>query len=206
MNNKVIVFGGTGDVGQVIVQKLLDKGELVSVLTRTPREDKMSLNYVLGNVLDFEIVEKAIEEGDKIIIALGLNNSSWDTMSKGTENIIRAMKKNGATRLVCLSAQGAGDSWDYMPDEFKEMVLGNEILSASFKDHGIQEDIVKHSNLEWTIVRPTEIIDEMEKGTFTVNKPNHNSTYQISKYDVAEFIVNELTDKKYIKQTVMITD
>ena len=116
------------------------------------------------------------------------------------------MKKKGAKRLICLSAQGAGDSWNYMPDEFKEMVLSNDILNASFKDHTIQEGFIKQSDLDWTIVRPTEIINDKESGTFTINRPTENSRFQISNSDVAQFIVTELTEEKYLHQVAMITD
>jgi putative NADH-flavin reductase len=206
MKSKIIVFGGTGDVGQIVVQKLLENGQSVCVLTRQEKETQTNLTFQVGNVLDLKTVEKIINQDDKIIVALGFNNSSLDTMSKGTANIISAMKKNGAKRLVCLSAQGAGDSWDYMPDEFKKMVLGNEILKASFKDHGIQEEIVKKSQLTWTIIRPTEITGSEETSTFTINNPSETSTYQISKFDVAHFIVAEISEDNYLNQIAMITN
>lgn len=203
---KVIVFGGTGDVGQIIVKKLRDRGQKVCVLTRQMKEAQTNLTYEFGNVLDIGKLENMIEPNDKIIVSLGFNNSSFDTMSRGTENIISVMKKKGAKRLICLSAQGAGDSWDYMPDEFKEMVLSNDILNASFKDHTIQEGFVKQSDLDWTIVRPTEIINDKESGTFTINRPTENSRFQIRNSDVAQFIVTELTEEKYLHQVAMITD
>jgi len=206
MENKIIVFGGTGDVGQVIVQKLLDKDQNVYVLTRQSMESKANLSYEVGNVLDAQTIEQIIGQDDKIIISLGFNNSSLDTMSKGTGNIISAMKKNGTKRLICLSAQGAGDSWNYMPDQFKRMVLNDTILKTSFHDHGIQEELVKKSNLEWTIVRPTEITSEPEKATFTKNGPAENSAFKISKFDVAQFIVDELNEDNFTGQVVMITD
>jgi putative NADH-flavin reductase len=206
VKSKIVVFGGTGDVGQIIVQKLIDKGQTVCVLTRQIKEAKTNLTYKIGNALDMKSIERLIEQDDKIIIALGFNNSSLDTMSKGTANIISAMNRKSAKRLVCLSAQGAGDSWDNMPEEFKEMVLNDPILKASFQDHGIQEQFVKKSNVEWTIVRPTEITSEEAGTTFTKNKPTRNSTYQISKFDVAQFIVDELNENNFIGEVVMITD
>jgi putative NADH-flavin reductase len=206
MENKIMVFGGTGGVGQIIVQKLVDNGENVCVLTRQSIPSKPNLTYKLGNVLDIESVEKFTEQDDNVIIALGFNNSSLDTMSKGTANIISAMKKNGAKRIICLSAQGAGDSWEDMPDEFRTMVLNDTILKASFHDHGIQEDLVKNSDLKWTIVRPTEITIEREKGSYTKNRTTKESIFQISKFDVAQFIIDELNNDEFIRQVVMITN
>lgn len=206
MKNRTIVFGGTGDVGQLIVNKLLEKGETVCVLTRQSKQAKSNLSYVVGNVLDFDTVEKIINKADKVVIALSIANSDPETTSKGTRNIISVMKKIGATRLICLSAQGSGDSRASMPEDFNEMILSDKILSASFKDHDLQEELVKQSDLDWTIVRPTEIIADKETNTYTVNDPTANLKFRITNLDVAHFIVEELKAGKYIRQVAMITD
>lgn len=86
------------------------------------------------------------------------------------------------------------------------MVSADKILTLSFKDHSVQEDFIKHSDLDWTIVRPTEIIPGVENGTFSVNRQTDNPRFQISNSDVARFIVTELTENKFIGQVVMITD
>lgn len=95
MKKRIIVFGGTGDVGQIIVRKLVNQNHSVVILTRQEKTSTDNLKFVIGNVLDEKIVEKIINPSDKVIIALGFNSSSPDTMSKGTANIISAMKKNG---------------------------------------------------------------------------------------------------------------
>ncbi len=203
---KTVIFGGTGDVGHIIVDILNKTNQTVTVLTRQEKKSTEHLHFKIGNVLDHNSVENCINEGDQIIISLGFKNSGLDTMSKGTKNILDAMTLKKCNRLICLSAQGAGDSWNNMPNEFKNMVMSDPILSASFHDHGIQEELVKNSKFEWTIVRPTEIINDPAKGTFTKNRPTENSIFQISKYDVAQFIVDELKENKFIGQVVMITD
>lgn len=203
----VIIFGGTGNVGQIIVKKLILMNNFVKVLTRGSRKstEDNNLKYIEGNVLDYGNVKNIIDKDDLVIISLGFNNSGLDTMSKGTQNIINAMLGKGCNRVVCLSAQGAGNSWDYMPDSFKEMVRKDSILSASFKDHTKQEEIVKKSGLNWTIVRPTEIIDSPETGEYLINGFNEKLRYQISKYDVAEFIVKELFQCNHPQSIAMLT-
>jgi len=203
-----VVFGGTGSIGKLVAENLIQKGFRVKVLSRsrvaeTPRSQ---VEYFEGDVLDSVAVESCITEADSVVIALGFNNSSRDTMSKGTRNIIQAMKKRNATRLLCLSAQGAGDSWNQMPDSFKEMVAHDEVLRASFKDHGLQEELVRESGLDWTIVRPTEVIEASPPGkTYLVNEYRDDLVFQIGKPDVAEFLVSELVNGLHIKGVVLIT-
>lgn len=148
----ITVFGGTGDVGQVIVNKLMANNHYIKVLTRQSKESINNVKYITGNVLDQNAVEQAIDSEDLVIISLGFNNSAKDTMSKGTQHIIKAMQAKNCKRLICLSAQGAGDSWDYMPHEFKTMVINDPVLKASFEDHGVQEAIIKATTMDWTIV------------------------------------------------------
>jgi len=203
---RIVVFGGTGQVGQLIVSKLTAMGENVVVLSRQAKAPENNIEYVVGDVLHEKLVEQCIEPGDKIVVALGFNNSAFDTMSKGTANIIAAMKNKGASRLVCLSSHGVAESWMYLPETFREYVKHNEILTHAFADHGVQEEMVKDSGLDWTIVRPTEIVDIPEKGTFSVNMPTPGLKYHISKYDVAQFIVDEITSPRHLKEICMITD
>jgi putative NADH-flavin reductase len=204
----VIVFGGTGAIGRLVVEDLLDLNYEVKVFTRQISNAIGSerVTFIHGNVLDYASVEESISSEDIVIISLGFNNSTLDTMSKGTENILRTMNKKNCKRVVCVSAQGAGDSWDHMPDSFKEMVNGDEILRASFMDHSIQESLVKAQNVDWTIVRPTEVVDTPIQGKkYIVNDFNADLVFQISKVDVAHFIVSEIANPKYLKQVAMIT-
>ena len=206
--NSVVVFGGTGSIGKLVAEKLVQKGFEVKVLTRNRPAGRphSPIEYFVGNVLEYGSVEKGIASGDAVVIALGFNNSSPDTMSKGTMNILKAMKDKNLNRLICLSAQGAGDSWDQMPDAFKEMVASDAILDASFKDHGIQEDLVKKSGLNWTIVRPTEVVETSFPGkSYVVNEYRDDLVFQIGKDEVAGFMVWELVNGLHLKGVATIT-
>lgn len=204
----VAVFGGTGSIGQLVVEKLSKSQTKVKVLTRKMPNAQMAENceYFVGNVLDLNAVDNVVSKEDVVLITLGFNDSARDTMSRGTANIVNVMKSKGCDRIICLSAQGAGDSWDHMPSDFKEMVSKDEILSASFKDHGIQEDLIKNSDLDWTIVRPTEIVDSSMPGkVFTVNEYRDDLIFQISRQHVAEFICAVIQNNTYSKNVAMIT-
>lgn len=206
MKRKTLVFGGTGSVGELVVEKLIEKGHSVVVLTRQERESSNKVEFLLGDVRDKKTVDGIVNSTDDVIVTLGATNSSPDIMSKGTANIISAMERKGAKRLICVSTHGAGESWDDLPQDVKNMIMENDYFYAAFQDHGLQEQIVKKSELDWTIVRPTRIVLEEEKGIFKVDEPSITIDSQISASDIAQFIVTELDQRKYVHKTPMITD
>ncbi len=169
MKNKIIVFGGTGDVGQIIVQKLLDKEQTVCVLTRQKKDSNDRRFYKVGNVLDFNTVEKLIEQDDRVIISLGFNNSSFDTMSKGTANIIKQNK----TIVVPIVIDGFRRSFDRKGLRIKKkgilqsMVI-KEPLVIDYDNESIEEIVEK---IEFAIeqhpsllkVIPVEVLQEQEE-------------------------------------------
>jgi nucleoside-diphosphate-sugar epimerase len=203
---KIVLFGGTGDVGQVVVDKLCSRGESVTVLTRQTIPSADALRYVTGNVLNPDAVAACIEPGDQVIITLGFDESAADVRTRGTKNILDAMKAQGCRRVACVSSHGVGDSWEAMPDAFKQTVASDPRLSAAFHDHDLQEQFVRDSGLDWTIVRPTGIVDTPETGAFSIGFAPERPTSVISKRDVAQFLVDALYDDRLVGRTVLITN
>lgn len=70
------------------------------------------------------------------------------------------------------------------------------ILRHVFADHERQEALVRESNLDWTIVRPSAFIDGPRTGRYRHNFPStdRDITLKISRADVADFILKQLSD------------
>jgi uncharacterized protein YbjT (DUF2867 family) len=86
------------------------------------------------------------------------------------------------------------------------MVADSEMLSASFADHDVQEELVRSSGLDWTIIRPTRILDIPATGTVSVGRPLAGVPLQISKHDVADFIVQVAVNGGHTGEAVLITN
>ena len=68
---KVLVTGGTGNVGGAVVQELLKRGARVRVLARKqPEEGKLpkEVEIAIGDLMDPVSLEKAIEGIDKLFL------------------------------------------------------------------------------------------------------------------------------------------
>ena len=69
MNNKIFITGGAGYIGSVLTPMLLEKGYQVVLLDKLifgqkPYSDKENFKFINGDVRDFDLVKKIIEEND----------------------------------------------------------------------------------------------------------------------------------------------
>lgn len=137
-----------------------------------------------------------------MIICLGSANlRDKTTLTTGTKNVIDGMVGHNVRCLVILSAAGVGESWAQI--SWLSRILFKTMLHNLFADHHTQEALVKESPLDWTIVRAAVLKDEPASGDYTVS--NTVKVGQINRADVADFLVNQVTETTYIKQAISMT-
>jgi len=203
---KLVIFGATGTVGRQVVQQALAQGYTVTAFARNPAKLNLQhpqLSFAQGDVMDSEAVESAISGQDAVICVLGSGKQLTSTIrSDGTQQIIQAMEKVGVRRLICQSTLGAGDSWGNLDFYWKYIMFGF-ILRKVFADHERQEALVRNSKLDWTIVRPGAFIDGPHTGKYRHSFPgtDRSITLKISRADVADFILKQLSDQSSLYQT-----
>jgi putative NADH-flavin reductase len=75
-------------------------------------------------------------------------------------------------------------------------------LKEAFKDHELQEQYVKESNLDWTLVRPGAFTDGKATGNYRHGfSPDDRSTrLKISRADIAMFILMQLNSNEYLRK------
>ncbi|MEO1590189.1 MAG: SDR family oxidoreductase [Cyanobacteria bacterium J06632_22] len=203
---KLVIFGATGTVGAEVVQQALEQGHTVTAFARNLTKLDIQhphLSLAQGDVMDASAVEQAISGQDAVVCVLGSGKQLKSTIrSEGTQQIIQAMEKVGVRRLICQSTLGAGESWSNLDFYWKYVMFGF-ILRQVFADHERQESLVRSSNLDWTIVRPSAFTDGPRTGLYRYNFPStdRNITLQISRADVADFILKQLSDQSLLHQT-----
>jgi putative NADH-flavin reductase len=151
-------------------------------------------------------VERAMPGHDAVLAALGAPaRDNGKVRSEGTRNIISAMEKTGIRRLVCQTSLGYGDSLqvlDRTPFYFRRIIVPF-FLRRAFADHGLQEDFIKRSSLDWIIVRPGNLTDGERTGRYRHGFPASDKaiTVNISRADVADFMLSQLVDDAYLRKT-----
>lgn len=202
---RVIVFGATGKTGQHVWRRALEQGYEITVFVRSPAKIEnadSNLQIVQGDVFDVDAVAKAVVNHDAVIVCLGsINLSDRTTLTTGTKNIINGMLRHDVQRLVILSAAGVNESWAQIP--WLSRILFKTMLRNVFADNHTQEALVRESSLDWTIVRAATLKDKPASGDYTIS--NTTKTGHINRADVADFLVNQVTDTTYINQAISIT-
>lgn len=204
---KVIVFGATGSVGRLVVEQALQAGHEVTAFTRNPArvpEQLEGAHLVHGDVIDRGTVQRGIAGQDAVIVTLGAGRKGG-VRADGTRTIVEAMERTGVRRLICQSTLGVGDSRDNLNFVWKYVMFGL-LLRAAYADHVRQEDIVRRSGLDWTIVRPSAFTDGPRTGRYERDfAGDRRGTLKISRADVADFVVGQLTDPTYLHRTPAIS-
>ncbi len=206
---KLLVFGSTGGTGRRIVEQALLQGHTVAAFARDPRKldiTHASLEVIRGDVTDSASVEAAVRGNEAVLSTIGAGFRRCTLRTEGTWNIVRAMEEAGVRRLVNQSALGVGDSRDLLPFHYRYGIVPI-LLRHAFEDHEGQEAVIRESGLDWTIVRPGNLTDggltgEYRHGFTATDKATR---LKVSRADVADFMLSQVTDESYLRSTPSVS-
>jgi putative NADH-flavin reductase len=205
---KILVLGATGAVGRRLVSEGLARGHQISAFVRNARklqQQSPNLKVVVGNVLDEASVSRAIEGQDAVAYAVGVRSPRRTTLfSDSTRKLVRLMEAQGVIRLVCITGVGAGETKGH--GGFLYDRIGYPLITKNiYVDKDRQEKIIRGSRLEWTIVRPTVFREGQAKSEFqAVTDVTGVVLRRISRLEVANFVLEELENSRFIHQTPFI--
>lgn len=201
---KITVFGATGSIGKHIVSQALASGQRVTAVVRDPAKITSSnpnLDTTVADALVDDVrLRNAVAGADAVMIALG-DGMRGRVRAAGTKNIIAAMRDAGTKRLICQSTLGAGESFANLNWIWR--LIFRVPLRKAMADHQLQERYVRESNLDWTIVRPAAFTDGDRTGEYRhgFGRQARNLTLKIARADVADFMMRQLVEPKYLHQT-----
>lgn len=204
---RVLIVGASGGTGRELVVQALEQGHRVTAFVRSPdrlrfRHERLVL--ARGDVLDYASVERAVGGHDAVLSALGHKRWFYPNriLSEGTRHLVRAMEQQGVRRLVCETALGVGDSRG-RAGLYYTLFVAPLILPFYFRDKERQESIIRASSLDWTIVRPGMLTNGPRRGVYR-HGPHVGHwlvSCRISRADVAEFMLRQLADDRYLRSS-----
>ena len=207
---KIIVFGASGGTGSEIVKQALEAGHDVTAFVRTPAKVTIQhpkLKLVTGDVMDAAAVERAVAGQEAVISALGPSRPPVPGMMEmAAQNIVAAMKKMGIRRLISTTGAGVRDPQD-QPKFIDHLMKGLLTLLASgmLRDSAANVEVIRASDLDWTIVRFPRLVDGQHSGKYRVGYLGKGSGSQLTRADGADFVLRELVEGKFIHQMPVVS-
>lgn len=211
---RIAVFGATGIVGSAITREALAQRHEVRILTRNANKVKISgsgLTVVEGDVTDRSSVIKFLDGSDAVIQSLGIGGKGdgrpTTFVSETNRMIMEEMCRCGIHRLIAISAIGAGDSLRFLPWIYRKiMPIMMKWFQAIIDDKNRMEPMIEASGLDWIIVRCTTVKDTAPKGRVVASLNGKGIRYSITASDMAEFVVDQLSDNRFLHKSPVISN
>ena len=194
---RVVIFGANGQTGRLVTRRALDAGHTAVAVTRRPDEFPFSdpaLTVAGADVHDTDAVLDAVADADAVVSTLGVpfTREPVNTYSRGTANIVAAMQSSGLTRLVVVSSTGAypapGRTGAPFALRLVEPVITKTIGKTVYDDIRLMESVVRDSELDWTILRPSGLFDLPHVTEYTAGEVDPIGAFT-SRSDLADYLV-----------------
>jgi hypothetical protein len=160
-------------------------------------------------------VAAAMPGHEAVIVSLGNSQNPFALMLRarrttpnnvceiGTRHIVAAMQANRISRLLVVSAFGVGDTRAQLPFAFK--LFYRTLLREQMADKERQEPVVKASGLDWTLVQPVGLNDKPAAGQWLADTAGRIRRPEMSRADVAAFLVTLVAGREYVGRTVALS-
>lgn len=207
---KIIVFGASRGVGLEVVKQALEAGHIVTAFVRSPEKFTVShanLTIFKGDSMDIEAVENAIAGHEGVISALGPTKPPIPHMMEtSAKHIVAGMKKHGIRRLVSTTGAGVRQPEDQpkLIDHFIGFLL-NLLSRDVVLDSSENVNVIQASGLDWTVARYPRLMDGEHTRAYKVGFVGRESGTLISRADGADFVLKELTEKKWLKKLPLVS-
>src|SRR5712692_6304435 len=187
---RIVLFGATGRTGRLLLQRALRLGHDVSAYVRDPARMEIKhdhLHVVRGDVLDPLSVHWAIAGAEAV------------------RHILDGMETHRVRRIVVLSAAGALHERAGFFVGTVGLGLARLVVPGVYAEHRKMLETLRRRNLDWTAVRPVVLTDGPPTGRYrVVTEGIPRWGFRISRADVADFMIQQLTSDALVKKMTAI--
>ncbi len=207
---RVLIIGASKGIGLETTRQALEAGYQVRALARSAKPINMSnpnLEKVQGDALNAKDVGTALRGVDVVIQTLGVGLGDLfqpvSLFSAATRVLAAAMASHGVKRLICVTGFGAGDSRSSIG--CLQRIPFQVVFGRAYADKSEQEQLIKESSLDWTIVRPGVLTNGARSGRYRILETAPEWRIGIiSRANVADFLVRLIDDPSYVRKAPVL--
>ncbi len=214
---RVLVYGATGKVGIHVVEEALQRGHLVTAVSRDPSQIEKqheNLSVVAGDLLDLQSIELLVEDKNVIIVSvrgmIGKDKKPENTLQYiAARNVVGQLRGigDGAARLIHVGGSGSLEVEpgvlyaDKIPRVFLpkslELEIQGQILTLEF--------LRSVNDLDWSYATPAKNFTNGERtGEFRIGgdalMEDDRGKSRISRADFAVALIDEAERVEHVRQ------
>src|SRR5215469_4301776 len=224
---KLTIIAATGGVGRQLLAQALDAGHDVTAVARNPAKlspgvlAARNASFVTSDLAspDLQVLQAAVVGADSVLSALGPHsNADAGIAAPGTRAIITAMQAAGVRRIVAISASPVSttpspgrpdpprhDPGDGLIMRYVGVRIAKTLFGKVYTDLARMEDLLRESDLDWTILRPPQLTNRPRTGRYrTAYGRNLRGGRSVSRADVAHCMLAVVDQRQTIGQIIGI--
>jgi len=208
---KIVVLGAAGRTGRLIVEAALEAGHEVTAAVRTPESfpptrSPIGLRLARADVRDAGNLHDVIRGHDAVVSAIGAaGRKAANLYSDGARATTTAMRTAGVDRYLAITSVGVRPDDPHLSWWYRNLIrpIGRDL----YEDMIRMEDIVRATDLDWTLVRPTYLQDREATGAYRVtDDATPENGWRITRGDVARFMVGELHEHRWSRRAPSLAE
>ncbi|MXV49987.1 NAD(P)H-binding protein [Pedobacter sp. HMF7647] len=201
-HSKIAIIGGTGKAGKYLVKQLLAQNFPVKLLLREPGKFDFhhpSIELLAGDARNPQAIKSLVEGCGAVISTLGQPANEPSIFSTATKNVLDAMKHFGIRRYVLITGLNVDTTYD---KKSEKVLAATEWMLKHYAETSLDKQaeyqLLLNSAVDWTLVR-LPLIEQTElKGSLVADLENCPGE-KVSSTDLALFLVQQLSDKRFVK-------
>jgi uncharacterized protein YbjT (DUF2867 family) len=210
---RLLVLGANGPTGRQVVRQALERGHRVWASTRDPdafpdlrdRANRTGfLQLVIGDATDPDVIGDAVRSTDAVICTIGtkFTRKPVRLYSATARALVATMSLHDRRPLVVVTSASVGPSAGRrgLLDTVGHMLLRRVLGRTLYDDMERMEDLVRASDLDWTIVHPPGLVDAPGRGY--ASAPGQVTGPLCAREDLAAMLLDQLADRR-ASRTVM---
>jgi putative NADH-flavin reductase len=206
---KIAIIGASAGIGAETVKLALKRGHSINALSRNNAAlpEHASLTKITGTALSIDDLKKTIAGTDAIIVTVGTKKKKGTTMFSELAKALSIVTSelNYAGPVIIVTGFGTGESARYL-GLFMRLII-RLFLKDQYADKTRMETIISESPMSWEFVKPGMLTN----GPLTSNYKVIGKLFagikisRISREDVADYLVKEAEQPKFLRRHVALT-
>jgi putative NADH-flavin reductase len=221
---KLTIFGATGGIGAQLVEQAVAAGHEITAVVRDPGKLATSRHGVRVVTADLAapepgVLESAVAGADAVLSGVGPRPMAKAGVAEhGTRAIVQAMEATGVRRILVVSAAPIStvpspgrpkpprrDPGEGFVTRHVVTPVMKAILHERYADLARMEDVLRASDLDWTIFRPPKLTRGALTRTYrTAFGRNLRRGGIVSKADVAHAMLAALGQRETSRREIGI--